>query len=306
MSQGIVESVTDDATGERRVELSAAEIAQRHGLAPAGVRPSLGAYLGQLWDRRHFLLAFASAQVTSRYARASLGALWQVLTPLLQAAVYLLLFGVLLNVHRQVPNFVGFLVVGVFTFSFTQRCVQQGARSITNNLGLIRALHFPRATLPLASTLAEVRQLGAAVAVLAGIVLVTGEPLRASWLLVPVVFALQGVFNVGLTLAVARVAAHVRDIQQVLPFVTRTWLYLSGIFYSVPMAADRLPDALEPVLYANPAAVYIDLVRRSMLASHTAEYQVPHAWPLAVAWAFVALVLGFLYFWRAEDRYGRG
>jgi len=28
-------------------------------------------------------------------------------------------------------------------------------------------------------------------------------------------------------------------------------------------------------------------------------------WLLGVAWGVITLVIGFLYFWRAEDRYGR-
>ncbi len=291
----------------RRTErLPAAEIAARYGLAPAAARPSLLAYLRQLWGRRHFLVAFTRGKVTARYARASLGALWQVLTPMLQGAVYLLLFGLLLQVHRGVDNFIGFLAVGVFIFSFTSHAMNRGARAISGNLGLVRALHFPRATLPLAFTLAELRLLGPSLVVLAVIVLLTGEPLTAAWLLVPAAVALQFLFNIGVALVMARIGAHMRDVQQVLPFITRTWLYLSGIFFSIPTVARRLPEAIGPILMFNPAAVYIDLVRRSLLSGHDASLQIPHAWPVGAAWAVVVLVIGFVFFWQAEEQYGRG
>jgi hypothetical protein len=32
----------------------------------------------------------------------------------------------------------------------------------------------------------------------------------------------------------------------------------------------------------------------------------PHIWVSAVAWAFGAMAIGVVYFWRAEARYGRG
>jgi teichoic acid transport system permease protein len=32
----------------------------------------------------------------------------------------------------------------------------------------------------------------------------------------------------------------------------------------------------------------------------------PHVWALAVGWALVAGVGGFIYFWKAEETYGRG
>ena len=55
------------------------------------------------------------------YTEAKLGQLWQMLTPLLNAGVYFLIFGILLHINRGVPNYLAFLVTGVFVFNFTQR-----------------------------------------------------------------------------------------------------------------------------------------------------------------------------------------
>jgi teichoic acid transport system permease protein len=279
------------------------ELAQRYDLASISARPGLRQYLRQVWARRHFLVAFSKARMTSMYARTRLGQVWQLITPLLNAGVYLLLFGVLLNTSRGVENFVAFLVIGVFIFHFTQRSVRHGADSVSGNLGLLRALHFPRATLPLAYTLTELQQLFGALVVMAGVVLATGEPITLRWLLVPVAVALQSVFNAGVALIAARVVAQAPDLNKVLPFFLRTWLYTSGVFYSIPVHADRFPEWLRVVLEVNPAAVYIDLVRTALLTEHD---PLPYSWPLAAAWAVVALVIGFVYFWRAETRYGRG
>jgi teichoic acid transport system permease protein len=280
-----------------------APLAQRYSLTASSARPGLHQYLGQLWARRHFLVAFANARVVTLYTSARLGQVWQLLTPLLNAGVYLLLFGVLLNTDRGVDNFVAFLIIGVFIFNFTQRSVRHGADSIARNLGLIRALHFPRATLPLAYTLAELQQLFGALVVLTAAVLITGEPVRPEWLLVPVAVALQSVFNAGMTLVVARLVAQTPDINQVLPFVLRTWLYTSGVFFSIPVFTGGAPDWVRLLLSINPAAVYIDLVRTALLVEHE---PLPYAWPLAVGWALLAAVVGFVFFWRAETRYGRG
>jgi teichoic acid transport system permease protein len=59
------------------------------------------------------------------------------------------------------------------------------------------------------------------------------------------------------------------------------------------------------VLAFNPISAYIDIVRRSLLQEHERN-QLPHAWTIAMVWSVVMLVAGFVYFWRAEDRYGRG
>ena len=71
----------------------------------------------------------------------------------------------------------------MFIFGFSQSVVQAGVQAITGNLGLIRALHFPRASLPISIALVEVRNLMASMTVLVAIVLISGEPITWQWVL---------------------------------------------------------------------------------------------------------------------------
>lgn len=121
-----------------------AELVERYGLRRAGARPPLAEYTPQLWARRAFILEFSRAKNAAGYSRSVLGQAWQVLTPLQNAGVYYLIFGVLLSTRHGVHNFIAFLVIGIFifTFTFTQSSMIDGARSISGNLGLTRALHF--------------------------------------------------------------------------------------------------------------------------------------------------------------------
>jgi teichoic acid transport system permease protein len=294
-------ATTANGTAERRP--GAAELAARYGLTRSTARPSLREYLGQLWQRRHFIMAFATARNIATYTGSRLGQVWQVLTPLLNAIVYFLLFGLLLKASRGVENYVAFLVTGVFVFTFTQRSVQNGAKSISGSLSLIRALHFPRACLPLSYTLVELQQLLVSMLVLLVIVLLTGEPISWAWLTLVGALALQMLFNIGLSLAMARIGARIQDVNQLLPFLTRTWLYISGVFFSIEHFTQGAPEAVRVLLSVNPAAVYIDLFREALLQEHN---PIPYAWWLGLGWALVALVGGFVYFWLYEERYGRG
>jgi hypothetical protein len=67
-----------------------------------------------------------------------------------------------------------------------------------------------------------------------------------------------------------------------------------------------VPHAVLVVLDCNPAAVYIDLVRYALIDSFTASQLPPHVWAIAAGWALVCGIGGFLYFWQAEEQYGRG
>ncbi|WP_404196525.1 ABC transporter permease [Streptomyces tauricus] len=286
-----------------------AALAARYGLTVSGARPTLPAYVRQLWARRHFITAFATAKLTAQYSQAKLGQVWQVATPLLNAAVYYFIFGVLMGTSRGVPDYVPFLVTGVFVWTFTQSSIMAGTRAISGSLGLVRALHFPRAALPVSYALQQLQQLLFSMAALVVILLCFGVSVGVSWLLAVPTLALQFVFNAGVAMIVARLGARTPDIAQLMPFLLRTWMYVSGVMWSIDRVLSGHPDMPRVVLLAlqcNPAAVYIDLMRFALIDSFRAGQLPHHVWALAVGWALLAGVGGFIYFWKAEETYGRG
>jgi teichoic acid transport system permease protein len=311
-------------------------LAAQYGLRPSSARPGLVTYLRMLWQRRHFIMGFATARNVSMYTEARLGQLWQVLTPLLNSAVYYLIFGVLFKANRGISNYIAYLVIGVFIFSFTERSIVVGSGVMRANIALIRALYFPRACLPLAYVLVEFQQLLVSLLVMFAIVLGTGEPLSWYWLLLAPTLVLQAMFNMGAALIMARLGAGAQDFSELVPFLTRIWRYFCGVMYSIASLPATLPEWAKNVLSLNPAAVYISLTRYAIMTSYRNDlpgakpynaaachlfsvtktpslqaYCAPTVttttlWLAGLGWALVTLVIGVLFFWQAETRYGRG
>ncbi|MGW8762808.1 ABC transporter permease [Streptomyces sp. NPDC055815] len=288
--------------------LSSAALAAKYGLSVSGARPGLAEYVRELWSRRHFILAFSSAKLTAQYSQAKLGQVWQVATPLLNALVYYLIFGLILQAGRGMSKgvYIPFLVTGIFVFTFTQSSVMAGVRAISGNLGLVRALHFPRATLPISFSLQQLQQLLYSMIVLVAVAVFFGSYPSLRWLLVIPALALQFVFNTGLAMIVARLGAKTPDLAQLMPFIMRTWMYASGVMFSIQtMLADK-PAWIADILMYNPAAVYMDLMRYALIEGYGADNLPDHVWITALAWALLFGIGGFVYFWKAEERYGRG
>jgi teichoic acid transport system permease protein len=299
--------MTDIAVTESASAHSLASLAARHDLRPSMQRPNLVAYTRQLWAYRYFIGAYATGRLVASFSAAKLGRLWQLLTPLTNAAVYYLIFGVVLGTRDGVPNFVPYLCTGLFIFIFTQTAVTSGVQAISGNLGLIRALHFPRACLPLAMTLTQFQNVLASMVVLAGIVLATGEPLTVKWLLAVPALLLQSVFNAGVALAVARLGSKFTDLKQLMPFIMRTWMYASGVLYSVEKFTEHLDPIAAEVMRVNPLLVYIELMRDALVASAPLATSSPlQLWLLGTGWALLAWFGGYIYFWLGEKEYGRG
>ena len=278
----------------------AAELAARHSLSPVGKRPPLGRYVQQLWVRRHFITTLAVARVVARNHEDRLGVLWNVVRPLLLSLIYGLVFGVLLPASTRPRNWTAFIVIGVIVFTFSSDCLSKGSRSVTRNRNIVRALHFPKALLPVAQTLEETIATLPAFAILFVVVLATGADPALRWLLIIPVVVLQAMFNLGVAFVTARITTSIRDFAQLIPFLTRFLFYVSGIFYDVRKFHTH--HTLFFFVKVNPFHVYIALARQALLGGH---YAGRYMWMLGALWAAVFLVVAFLVFWAAEERYGR-
>jgi teichoic acid transport system permease protein len=295
-----------------------------------------------LWQRRHFIIGYATARNISRYTEAKLGQIWQVLTPLLNSLVYYLIFGFLFSASKGVADYPAFLVAGVFVFGFSERAIVTGSTVMRVNIQLIRALYFPRASLPLAYVIVELQQMMLGLVVVA--LFMVGFHQYPSWywlLLIPVVL-LQTLFNTGAALMVARLGGSLADLSELIPFFLRISRYFCGVMYLIATLPATLTTWEKQILSLNPFAVYIQLVRVAFMPSfransagnkpynarlcqifttdpggnHNANAALqaychaivtnPDLWIAAVAWGVGFFVVGLVFFWHAENQYGRG
>ncbi|MFJ9937126.1 ABC transporter permease [Streptomyces virginiae] len=299
------------ATASTTAPATSAEIAQlaaAHGLTLSGARPTLPRYIAQLWQRRHFVSAYANARMQATYSTAKLGQVWHLVTPLLNAAVYYFIFGIVLKASHGVPDYVPFLITGIFVWDFVSSSVNAGTRAVHSNLGLVRALHFPRASLPISTVVQLFQQLLVSMAALVILLLAFGQRPGAAWLLAVPALLLTALFAAGCAMIMARIGSKSPDVSQLMPFVLRTWMYSSGVMWSIDqmLGKNDLPHWVLTALKVNPPAVYIDLMRFALIDSFPAHALPHHVWLLAAGWALLAGVGGFIYFWKAEEAYGRG
>lgn len=276
-----------------------AALAAQHGLSKVGERPPLGQYIRELWTRRGFLWTMSHAKSYAQNQNNYLGQLWTILSPLTLAAVYYLVFGVLVDTTDGTNNFPAFLVIGIFIFLSLSSAVTSGAKSIINNIDLVRAINFPRAVLPISVALSEMLTLLPATGVMLVIVLLTGEPITWTWLLVPVALALILVFTAGACLVVARIVVVARDLRNLIPVAIRLLRYVSGVFFSIQ---GYVEGTLGLVMEYQPFAVYLTLMRSCLMEETTMSLQL---WGAATGWAILFAVVGLIFFWGAEEEYGR-
>lgn len=274
------------------------------GLTRVGGRPPFFTYLKEVFARRDFIFSLAQYKIEAEHQRNRLGVGWVLLKPLLNAAVFGLVFGILMRSRKETPDFIEFLIIGVFLFEFFSGCLGSGAKAITSNQALVQSLSFPRMSLPISVVTQKFLQLVPTMGFLILILLGMGHRPQWEWLLlVPLLILFYG-FCLGMALIVSRLTVHVRDLANLIPFFTRFIFYTTGIFFSFNIRFADYPQLLEIVQFQPIYAILT--LGRSILLDSSSLYDIDTTlWWIIGAWTIVLLVVGTIFFWRAEERYGR-
>lgn len=274
----------------------------RTHMSRVGARPGYFRYLRELWRYRSFILFDSKARIAGKSSTDALGRLWMLLNPILNGATYYFVFGFILGTGRGIPNFIAYLIIGVFMFRYTTAAVTAGSKSITGNRNVVRAFTFPRATLPIAVNVRELLANVPTFMMMFALVLIIPplEPISWKWFMFFPILALQFLMNLGLGLILSRLVAQWNDINHLISFATRAWLYMSCVFFS----ADRFEDhpALLTVMHANPMFCVLDMTRDVILYD---TWPGAERWIVLGAWSLGLTIIGSIIFWRAEESYGR-
>jgi len=279
---------------------SAAEMAASAKLERVGTRPPIKRYLTDVYKRRAFAITFSQYTLQASTAKSRLGVAWHVVVPALQITVYGLIFGLVLGSSR--PNhFLPFLITGIVLFQFISAAFSDGAKSIINNASLVRSLNFPRVLLPISVVISNIYTLLPLVVIMMVGIWAVGEPITWAWFEIIPVLGLMALFGMGLAMIAARLTVSFADLSQLIPFITRVAFYTSGIFFSVDtLAGDNA--ILDAILQANPIHVFLKIARSALVTGYTSGRG---DWVYAACWSVGLLLVGFIFFWRAEEKYGR-
>jgi teichoic acid transport system permease protein len=235
-------------------------------------------------------------------AKSRIGGWWNILLPTIQASMYGLVFGLILG--RSRPDFfLPFLFTGVFLFGYIQGSFTSGASAIVSRQGLVRSLSFPRVLLPISTVISQTITLLPQLLVLLAILLIT-QPLSAvnvGWLMIIPLVALLFIFNVGLATTMARITVHIQDLNKLIPFISRLLFYVSGVFFSVEKILSD-DSIFAQIIKANPIYSFLTLARGYLVYGYSVD---PWLWVSLSAWSFGLCIFGIIFFWRAEERYGR-
>lgn len=251
--------------------------------------------LAEVWRYRDLLYLLARRDISTRYRQSVIGYGWAILRPLLTAAIFTLVFSVLLKVETDVPYPI-FAFAGLMPWLYFTNSLSGVTTSIVGGSSLLTKVYFPRLVLPLAKVAVGLVELAIQFIVVLG--LMAYYRYLPGWqiLLIPLFILVAIVTALAFGIWLTALNVKYRDIGMAVPFLIQIWMYLCPIVYPISM----VPESYRTIYAINPMVGVIEGFRWSLLGS------APPNWTMvAVSLMAVAAVLfsGLVYFRKVETTF---
>jgi len=117
------------------------------------VSPFAGGGLLDVFRRRYLLRLLVQKEVRSRYQGSVLGLLWSYIQPMVRFCMYFFVIGLILGVHKNVPNFAIHMFAAIVGVHFFTETFSSGTRSIVKNKAIVRKMAMPREMFPVSAVI---------------------------------------------------------------------------------------------------------------------------------------------------------
>ena len=244
------------------------------------IHPSRPAALLLLLYRYRWLVyELVVRDLTLRYRGSFLGFAWTLLNPVLFMGVYVLVFGVYLNIG--IPDYAVFLLSGLLPWTWFATSMAQGTSSILDGRMYVGKTIFPAEVLVVVPVVSNFLNFMLSLPLLLVVAWCFHRPVGLALVELPLIVACEALISTALLFFFATLTVFYRDFQQLVNYIVLLLFYLIPIFY--PLA--RVPDAMRPFVRANPLAEMV-------LAYQNIFYDGKFSDPWSLAYLiFVSLVL---------------
>jgi len=198
--------------------------------------------LVELWRFREVLFNLVRRNLKVRYKNSVLGFFWSLLNPLMQIAVWWLVFKVILGNEQK--DYTAELITGFLPWLFFSQCVLDSTACVTQEMALVKKAYFPRAILPLSALFSNLIHLGFAFLVAVILFIIWRVDVNVHYLLVIPGTLLVSVFAYGISTMVAAWSVFYSDVKFIVGNLLGLWFFLTPVLYPLNLVLQkRVEDA---------------------------------------------------------------
>ena len=244
---------------------------------------------------RELLYQMTKRDLLLRYKQTIMGFGWAIFMPLVNTAVFSIVFMRVAPIDTGVP-YPLFAYCGLLVWNFFASTLRFSVTSLTGNPNLVSKVYFPREIFPFSSTLVSLVDFAVGGVVLVGLMLYYHVVPTTALLFLPAVLAVHVLFTLSMALLLAVGNLFFRDVKYLFEIVLTVWMFVSSVLYPVSLVGGKLGTLMR----LNPMTPIIDGYRAVLLFGQS---------PLSVSFLVAAgitvvmLAAVWLLFHRAEFKF---
>ena len=230
---------------------------------------------------RELLLQMTRRDLILRYKQTIMGFGWAVFMPLMNTAIFSVVFMNVAKVDTPVAYPI-YAYCGLVAWNFFASSLRFAVNSLTSNSNLVTKVFFPREIFPFSVVIVSMVDFAVASLVLIGMMIYYGIGVHSSLAWLPLVILVHIVFTAGVCLWLSMANLFYRDVKYLFEVVITVWMFATSVLYPVSAVGGRLGM----VLQLNPMTPIIDAYRQTILLGKPPST----AFALAAIAAFITLV----------------
>ncbi len=215
--------------------------------------------------RMYLLKLLVQKEIQARYNASFLGLLWSYVLPLTRFCMYFFVIGLVLGLHRSVPNFAIHMFCALVFVHFFTETFSSGTRSIMRNKAIVRKMAMPREMFPVSAVIVSAIHAFPQILILLVASFAVGwhpspTDLMAGWL----GFLVLTLFCTGLALIFSAFNVYFRDFGQFVALLTifTHWAVPMIYPYSKVARSSLGGTVWEQIYLANPLTEAVLLLQQ--------------------------------------------
>lgn len=209
----------------------------------------------ELYKYREMLKSLVKKDLRTRYKGSVLGFLWTFVNPLLQLAVYTVIFSTIMRIN--IDKYAMFLFVALLPWIFFSTALQTSAGTIISNKDLVKKVYFPREVLPISVVTGALMNLLYSFVILFPCLIISRIGITSSIIYLPVVILVEYVITLAFSFLAASINVYFRDLEHLLAIFLMAWFYFTPIIFPVEM----IPKQYIVYFFLNPMTPIITAFR---------------------------------------------
>jgi lipopolysaccharide transport system permease protein len=227
----------------------------------------------ELWEYRDLLVLLVQRDFISRYKQTMLGPIWHLLQPVMNAAVYFVIFSLIARVPTDDIPPPLFYLCSQLAWNYFAQNVTTGGATFINNAHLFGKVYFPRLIVPVSIVVANLIALGLQfipfLLCFAYYKLFSShaDGIHPDWrlLLTPLPLLQAALFSLGVSLWMSASTAKYRDLVHLNTYIIQMWMFATPVVWPL----SQIPAHWKWLALANPMAVPVEAMRICLLGRGT-------------------------------------